>query len=213
MEPQPLLHQEPLVGWPQCGQGATVQRRESSRLFWCHSQRSQGDREHLLRLPLLFRQSFGQGRHAGGGSRVERLQHRQHIGPHPIAAESGLGVAGIDPEGQAHLLADPLRVASGEGQERAHQLDAVAQGATGPQSPQPPPMAPAGQIQEEGFGPVRGGVGRQHVAATKGLRLLLQAPVAPLPGLRFGGGRRVCPLALEGELLALCPGLEGLGLG
>lgn len=144
---------------------------------------------------------------------MEILQYGQHIGPHPIAAEPGLGVAGIDPEGQVHLLADPGRVLPGEGQERTHQLDAVGQGATGPQSPQAPPMAPAGQIQEEGFGSIRGGVGRQHMAATEGLRLVLQALVAPLPGFRFGGWRRVRPLAMQGELLAFCPGLEGLGLG
>lgn len=211
--PQPLLHQEPLVRWLQCGQGATVQRGEGTLLAWLHRQRAQGDREHFLRLPLLFRQPLGQGRHADGGSRVEILQHGQHIGPHPIAAEAGFSVAGIDPDGQAHLLADPLGVAAGEGQERAHQLDAVPQGPTGPQGSQPPPMAAAGQIQEKGLGPIRGGVGREHMAATQGRRLRLQAPVAPLPGFRFAGGGRDGPLALKGELFLFCPGREGVGLG
>ena len=74
-------------------------------------------------------------------------------------------------------------------------------------------MAAAGQIQEERFGPIGGGMGCQHMAACQYLRLLQQAFVAPLPGCRLRGWRRVCPLTMEGQLLAFCPGLEGLGLG
>lgn len=212
MEAEPLLHQEPLVRRLQSGQGAAVQCREGSLLIRCHHERSQGHREHLLRLFLFLCQPFGEGRHAGGGSRVELFQHGQHRGPHPIAAEAALGVAGIDPEGQGHLLTDPGCVIPREAQERTHQLDAVGQGATGPQSPQTAPMAAAGQVQEEGLGPIRGGVGCQHMAATESFSVLLQAPVAPFPGCCFRGRRRVRPLAMQRELLAFCPGLEALGL-
>jgi Protein of unknown function (DUF561) len=213
VEPQPLLHQEPLVRRLQCGQGATVQRGCRTRQAWCHRQSAQGDREHLLRLLLLFRQPLGEGCHADGGSRVEILKHGQHIRPHPIAAEAGVSVAGIDPEGQAHLPADPPGVVAAEREERPNQRDAVAQGPTGPQGPQPPPMAATGQIQKQGFGPVRGRVGRQHMAATQGRRLLQQAPVAPFPGLRFAGGGGIGPLDLNGEPFPFGPGRKGVGLG
>jgi len=51
------------------------------------------------------------------------------------------------------------------------------------------------------------------MAATEGIGLLLQALVAPLPGLRFCGRGWLGLLAVEGIPLALDPGGEGLSLG
>ena len=105
--------------------------------------------QNLLAPAILFfvlGQPFGCGRDAGRRTRMKVFQHGQHFGTHTIAAESGIGVARIDPDGQAPLVAEASRVLPAEGEQGAHQGTILGQGPGGPQRGQPAAVAASGEV-------------------------------------------------------------------
>ena len=184
---KPPLHHAPLIRQLEprqrpAGQGRRRplprRRREGGR----------GEIEQLTVLPVLLGQPLRQGGDASRGPGMEVLQHGQHLGPHPIAAEAEIGVARIQPDRHRQVLADACGVLAVKRQERAHQPHAPpSQRSLRPQGGQAAAVAAAGQIQQHGLGPVGGGVGRQHPGAAEGFGPPPQTAIAPQAGLRLRG--------------------------
>ena len=214
MPAQPGLQQASLVGGLEGRQSATGQADLLAIPGICwHRKGFQGDVDQLLLLFFVLGQPFGCGRDAGRRTRMKVFQHGQHFGTHTIAAESGIGVARIDPDGQAPLVAEASRVLPAEGEQGAHQGTILGQGPGGPQRGQPAAVAASGEVEQQGFRPIAGGVAREHMPAAERLRLTAQAVVPPLARLRLrcrhGGG----PLPEQGKVLGHRPGGQLLPLG
>jgi hypothetical protein len=109
-------------------------------------------------------QPFGHAADAARGPWVQLLQYGHHLMAHPVAAEACLVVAGIQPERHSQLLADQGGFSTAEQQQRPGEEEIRRQGALRPQAGQAAAMAAAGQLQQQGFGPVAGGVSRDHMA-------------------------------------------------
>jgi hypothetical protein len=210
---EPALQKSALVRWLEPSQGTPGQGGCPVPLLGGNQEGLQGQAMQLFGPVLLLGQPFGEGCDAGGGPGVKLLQHGHHLPSHPIAAEVGIGVAGVDPDRQPHLLADPSGVVPVKEEQRAHERHPRGQGAHGAEGRQTSAVAATRQIQENRFGPVCGGVGRQNVGAAKRFGLLLKALVAPAPSLRFRGRHRLRPLTVEAEALGVCPGGQSIGLG
>ena len=73
-------------------------------------------------------------------------------------------------------------------------------------------MAAPGQVEQQGFGSVAGGVARHHVVDTKGGRLAPQTVVAPAAGGRLPAGRLPGLVEQKWQLLGVGPGLQLPGL-
>lgn len=213
MVSEPVLEDASLVCRLEPSQGATGQRGCSLPLPCCRCESGEGQSDQLLRLVILLGQPFRQSSDAGRGARVEGLQHGQHLGSHPVAAEAGIRIGGVQPDGKFHLAADSSRVLPGKRQQRAHKLHTLGQRARCPQCRQAPLVTAPRKIQQKGFRPVGRGVCREHMGTSKRCGLFSQAVVTPLARRRFGGRSRFGPLAAEGETLGLRPGSKGLGLG
>lgn len=146
---QPGLQQASLVGRLEGRQSATGQADLLAIPGICwHRKGFQGDVDQLLLLFFVLGQPFGCGRDAGRRTRMKVFQHGQHFGTHTIAAESGIGVARIDPDWQAPLVAEASRVLPAEGEQGAHQGTILGQGPGGPQRGQPAAVAASGEVEQ-----------------------------------------------------------------
>ena len=108
MAPQPTLQHSSLVGRLKRQETTTVQAGPPFSQLWFGGFREavQHHGDQLLRLVLLLGQPFRHGRNACRGPRVEILQHGQNLRPQAVAAESGILVGGVDPDGQPLFGAD-----------------------------------------------------------------------------------------------------------
>ncbi len=180
-------------------------------------QSHEGQQGQLLGELLGAFQAFGQCAQTPPGPGMELLQHRQHLLAQAVAAEAGIGVAWIQPQGQLLLLAEGRGLGPGEAEQGTHQLDAAAEGTPRAQAAQPPQAATPGQVEQQGLGTVTAGMAGHDAGAAEAEGLLVQALVAPaapslLTAAVAGGRPSGGVLHPHGQAQAAGPGRQLPGL-